>query len=57
MGLDLAGLSPIQGKLAYDVFGQLKQRMSLDEFGLEVDAEPTYPRTSRRRRPTPAPSA
>lgn len=41
--LDLAGLSPIQGKLAFDVFAQLKQRMERDEFALQVDPSPTYP--------------
>ena len=44
--LDLAGLSPIQGKLAFDVFGQLKARMENDQFGLQVDPSPTYPSTT-----------
>lgn len=41
--LDIAGLSPIQGKLAFDVFGQLKHRMEHDQFALQVDPSPTYP--------------
>jgi hypothetical protein len=44
--LDLAGLSPIQGKLAFDVFGQLKHRMEHDQFALQVDPSPTYPPTT-----------
>jgi hypothetical protein len=44
--LDLASLSPIQGKLAFDVFGQLKHRMEHDEFALQVDPSPTYPPTT-----------
>jgi hypothetical protein len=44
--LDLAGLSPIQGKLAFDVFAQLKSRMEKDQFALEVDPAPTYPATT-----------
>ena len=46
LSLDLAGLSPIQGKLAFDVFAQLKARMENDEFGLQVDPSPTYPSTT-----------
>jgi hypothetical protein len=41
--LDLAALSPIQGRLAYDVFAQLKTRMEDDRFTLEVDPSPAYP--------------
>ena len=44
--LNLAELSPIQGKLAFDVFAQIKQRMELDQFGLQVDPSPTYPPTT-----------
>lgn len=44
--LDLAGLSPIQGKLAFDVFGQIKSRMEHDQFGIAVDASPMYPPTN-----------
>jgi hypothetical protein len=40
--LDLAGLSPIQGHLAFDVFAQIKQRMENDQFVLQIDASPTY---------------
>src|SRR4051812_7134770 len=46
LSLDLAGLSPIQGKLAFDVFAQLKARMENDHFGLQVDPTPTYPSTT-----------
>ena len=46
LSLDLAGLSPIQGKLAFDVFAQLKARMENDQFGLQVDPTPTYPSTT-----------
>ena len=41
--LNLAELSPIQGKLAFDVFAQIKQRMELDQFGLQIDPSPVYP--------------
>ena len=40
--LDLAALSPIQGRLAYDVFAQLKTRMDQDLFSIEVDPSPTF---------------
>lgn len=41
--LDLAALSPIQGRLAFDVFAQLKTRMEQDRFSLQVDPSPAYP--------------
>lgn len=44
--LDLAGLSPIQGHLAFDVFAELKTRMKDDQFALQIDPSPAYPPTT-----------
>ena len=32
LSLDLSGLSPIQGKTAYELYGQFKHEMNGDEF-------------------------
>lgn len=39
--LDLTSLSPIQGKTAYELYGQFKHEMEGDEFDAKVDAEDT----------------
>ena len=39
LSLDLSSLSPIQGKTAYQLYGQFKQEMGSDEFDAKIDAE------------------
>jgi len=36
--LDLSNLSPIQGRIAYQLYGQFKKEMDNDEFDAKVDA-------------------
>jgi len=36
--LDLSNLSPIQGRTAYELYGQFKREMENDEFDAKVDA-------------------
>lgn len=38
--LDLSNLSPIQGRTAYQLYGQFKREMDNDEFDAKVDAGP-----------------
>ena len=36
--LDLSNLSPIQGRTAYELYGQFKREMESDQFDARVDA-------------------
>jgi len=38
LSLDLSNLSPIQGRTAYELYGQFKREMDNDEFDAKVDA-------------------
>ena len=38
LSLDLSNLSPIQGRSAYELYGQFKREMENDEFDAKVDA-------------------
>ena len=40
--LDMRALSPIQGRTAYDLYGQLKREMENEEFDARIDAEGVF---------------